>query len=84
VAIEINSQVDRLDLSDAHARLARERGVKLVISSDAHSRRGLAALRWGVVVARRAWLEPGDVLNTRPFDKFRAGLRRHTSHRTPS
>ncbi len=81
VAIEINSQVDRLDLNDAHARLAKERGVKLVISSDAHSRRGLGALRWGVVVARRAWLEPGDVLNTRPFDDFCAGLRRHTSHR---
>ena len=82
MAIEINSQVDRLDLNDVHARLAKERGVTLiVISSDAHSRRGLGALRWGVVVARRAWLEPGDVLNTRPFDDFRAGLRRRTSRR---
>ncbi len=77
VAIEINSQVDRLDLSDAYARLAKERGVTLVISSDAHSTRGLGALRWGVTVARRAWLEPADILNTRPFDRFRAGLRRH-------
>ena len=77
VAIEINSQVDRLDLSDTYARLAKERGVTLVISSDAHSTRGLRALRWGVTVARRAWLEPADILNTRPFDRFRAGLRRH-------
>ena len=83
VALEINSQVDRLDLNDSHARLAKDRGVKLVISSDAHSSRGFGALRWGVVVARRAWLEPADVLNTRPFDGFRAGLRRHTSPKGP-
>ena len=76
VAVEINSQVDRLDLNDVHARLARERGVALVISSDAHSRHGFGVLRWGVTVARRAWLTPGDVLNTRSFDGFRAGLRR--------
>jgi DNA polymerase (family 10) len=77
VALEINSQAHRLDLNDLHAKLAHERGVRLVISSDAHSRRGLAALRWGVIVARRAWLEPRDVLNTLPFDRFRAGLRRN-------
>jgi DNA polymerase (family 10) len=77
VAVEINCQVDRLDLNDVHAKLARDRGARLVISSDAHSRHGLRALRWGVVVARRAWLQPDDVLNTRPFDAFRASLRRH-------
>ena len=77
VALEINCQVDRLDLNDVHARLARERGVPLVISSDAHSRAASAGLRWGVLVARRAWLEPDDVLNTRPFDEFRARLRRN-------
>jgi DNA polymerase (family 10) len=77
VAIEINCQVDRLDLNDVHARLARDRGVRLVISSDAHSRAALATLRWGVLVARRAWLRPEDVLNTRGFDEFRASLRRH-------
>ena len=77
VAMEINSQVHRLDLNDLHAKLAHDRGVRLVISSDAHSRRGLAALRWGVIVARRAWLEPKDVLNTLPFDRFRASLRRN-------
>ena len=77
VALEINCQVDRLGLSDVHAKLARDRGVPLVISSDAHSRRALGTLRWGVVVARRAWLRAHDVLNTRPFDEFRAALRRH-------
>jgi DNA polymerase (family X) len=77
VALEINSQVDRLDLDDVHARLARERGVKVVIDSDSHSQGGFAALRWGVTVARRAWLEPDDVLNTRDAEGFLAGLRRN-------
>jgi len=77
VAFEINSQVDRLDLSDSHARLARARGVPLVISSDAHAVSGLALRRWGTVVARRAGLTRDDVLNTRPLDAFRAALRRH-------
>jgi DNA polymerase (family 10) len=77
VAIEINSQVDRLDLSDVHAKLALDRGVGLVISSDAHSRHALANIRWGVLVARRAWLSPDRVLNTQSFDDFRASLRRN-------
>jgi DNA polymerase (family 10) len=77
VALEINSQVDRLDLDEAHARLARDRGVKLIIDSDAHSPAALGLLRWGVVVARRAWLQPVDVLNTLPVDRFRAALRRN-------
>ena len=77
VALEINSQVDRLDLDDAKARFARDRGVKLIIDSDAHSPAGLNALRWGAVTARRAWLEPSDVLNTQPVDAFRASLRRN-------
>jgi DNA polymerase (family 10) len=78
VALEINSQPHRLDLCDVHAALARERGVPIVISSDAHSTSALGYLRWGVTVARRAWLEPRHVLNTRPFDQFVAALRRHT------
>jgi DNA polymerase (family 10) len=77
VALEINSQVDRLDLNDALARMARDRGVKLLIDSDAHSPAALGNLRWGVTTARRAWLEPGDVLNTLPVDDFRAALRRN-------
>ena len=77
VALEINSQVDRLDLDDVRARAAKARGVKIIIDSDAHSPAGLGALRWGVVTARRAWLEPSDVLNTRPVEEFRASLRRN-------
>ncbi len=77
VALEINSQIDRLDLDDAHARTARDRGVRLLIDSDAHSAAALGNLRWGVTTARRAWLEAGDVLNTRPADAFRAALRRN-------
>ena len=77
VALEINSQPERLDLDDMLARRARDRGVKLVIDSDAHSPAALGNLRWGVTVARRAWLEPHDVLNTRPIGEFRRSLRRH-------
>ena len=75
VALEINSQVDRLDLCDAHARLARDRGVPVVINSDAHATNAFELLRWGIVVARRAWLEPEHVLNTRSVAALRAGLR---------
>lgn len=77
VALEINCQIDRLDLNDVNARLARDRGVKLLIDTDAHSTKGFPLLRWGVVVARRAWLTPADVLNTRPLEEFRAALRRN-------
>ena len=77
VALEINSQIDRLDLNDVQARLARDRGVRLVISSDAHSQNALGVTRWGVVQARRAWFTAADVLNTRPFTEFRSLLRRN-------
>jgi DNA polymerase (family 10) len=77
VALEINSQVSRLDLNDAHARLAQERGARFVLSTDAHSATALGNQRWGVRMARRAWLGPEDVLNTRPLDAFRALLRRN-------
>ena len=77
VALEINSQADRLDLNDAHARLAHERGVPIVISTDAHSAPALGNLRWGVQMARRAWLGPEAVLNTRSLEDLRPLLRRH-------
>jgi DNA polymerase (family 10) len=75
--MEINCQPERLDLSDAHARLARERGASLIISTDAHSVTALDRLRWGVKMARRAWVRAEDVLNTRGFEEFRSRLRRH-------
>ena len=77
MAVEINSQPDRLDLDDTQARLARDLGLRLIIDSDAHSPAALGQLRWGVNVARRAWLTPADVLNTRPLAEFRASLRRN-------
>jgi len=77
VAFEINSQPDRLDLSDALARVAHERGATIVISTDAHSTLALGNVRWGVQVARRAWLTPEAVLNTRPLEEMRAMLRRN-------
>jgi DNA polymerase (family 10) len=75
VAMEINAQIDRLDLDDVLARRARDAGVRIVISTDAHSATALGGLRWGVTVARRAWLTPDDVLNTRPVDAVRGALR---------
>ncbi len=77
VALEINSQPHRLDLCDSHARLARDRGVKLIVNSDAHYVEAFEYPRWGVMTARRAWLTRDDVINTRPVKKFLAGLRRN-------
>lgn len=77
VALEMNCQVDRLDLNDVLARAARERGATVVISTDAHAVSGLNNLRWGVQMARRAWLEPPSILNTQDLDGLRRSLRRH-------
>ena len=77
VALEINSQVDRLDLDDLHARRARDAGARIVIDSDAHSTAALGQVRWGVTVARRAWLTAADVLNTRPVEELKRALRRN-------
>ena len=63
-ALEINAHPSRLDLRDVHVRRAVELGVKLVISSDAHSVEGFDVLRFGVGTARRGWATAADVLNT--------------------
>ncbi|MFB3819723.1 MAG: DNA polymerase/3'-5' exonuclease PolX [Candidatus Methylomirabilales bacterium] len=65
IAIEINASPQRLDLSDLAARRAKELGIPIVISTDAHAVGQLDWMRFGVAVARRAWLAPSDVLNTR-------------------
>jgi DNA polymerase (family 10) len=65
--LEINSQPDRMDLSDVHARAAREAGVKLVIDSDGHQISALGYVELGVGQARRAWLSAADVVNTRTW-----------------
>ena len=64
VAMEINAHPSRLDLDDIFARRARELGVLLSINTDAHSESDLDMLHYGVAIARRAWLEPKDVINT--------------------
>jgi DNA polymerase (family 10) len=66
-AIEINSQPDRLDLRDTHARLAGEAGVLIPITTDAHSALALAHAELGVAQARRAWLTREEILNTRSW-----------------
>ena len=65
--LEINSFPRRLDLNDSHARQAKEAGVKMVISTDAHRVEQLEAMKFGVAVARRGWLEAKDVMNTLPL-----------------
>ena len=79
VALEINGQPHRRDLHDGHARLARDRGVKIVLSSDAHAVAGFEHLHWATFTARRAWLTPQDVLTCLPLPALRASLRRHRS-----
>ena len=75
VAMEINSFPDRLDLRDQHVRMCKERGVKVVISTDSHHTHHLPLLKYGVLTARRGWMEKGDVLNTLPVKKFLHSLR---------
>ncbi len=76
VCLEINAQPDRLDLPDFHCKRAREAGVQFTISTDAHKTGGLDAMVFGVYVARRGWLERGDVLNTRTAKQLRKWLDR--------
>jgi DNA polymerase (family 10) len=76
VAMEINCQPDRMDLSDVNARLAREQGVTLVIDTDAHSIANLDLMRYGLFVARRAGLTKEDVLNAWPRERMRKALRK--------
>lgn len=84
VAMEVNATPERLDLRDQACRMARDAGVPLVISTDAHHTSQLGNLRFGVWVARRGWVEAGDVLNTRPIEHLRAWRerrrRRHAHH----
>jgi DNA polymerase (family 10) len=75
VAMECNSYPDRLDLKDVYLRMCKERGVKVVISTDAHTTTNLAFIRYGVTMARRGWLEKKNVINTLPCDEFLAALR---------
>ena len=75
VVMECNASPERLDLKDTHLRMAKERGVKIVISTDAHTTRGLLAMRYGVQMARRGWMEKKDVINALSLEKLLKGLR---------
>jgi DNA polymerase (family 10) len=75
VAMECNAYPDRLDLKDVHLRMAKERGVKIVISTDSHTAANLKYMKYGVETARRGWIEKKDVINTLPVDAFLAALR---------
>jgi DNA polymerase (family 10) len=73
-ALEISASPARLDLSDIHARLAKQRGVKLSIDTDAHTTHELELLPHGVGQARRAWVEAGDVVNAMDLEPLLAWL----------
>ncbi len=77
--LELNSQPDRLDLRDVHARAAREAGLKLVVNSDGHEIGAQAYLEFGVGQARRAWLTKADVVNTRTWKQIERIRKRRPS-----
>ena len=74
--LEINAQPDRLDLNDLHIHAAKQAGVKLAISTDAHSTDSFQYIRFGIDQARRGWLTADDVVNTKPLTTLRRALRR--------
>ncbi len=75
IAMELNAYPDRLDLNDVHLRMARDRGVKIVINTDAHHTSHFEKIKYGILQARRAWLTPDDVLNTLPEKEFRRAMK---------
>jgi DNA polymerase (family 10) len=75
VILELNGNPERLDLCDRHVKLARDRGMKVIISTDAHSPDHFKLMRYGVVTARRGWMCKEDVLNTLPPGKLLESLR---------
>ena len=68
--LELNAYPDRLDLSDINLRLAKDKGVKISIGTDAHNIEGLKWMRFGIAMARRGWLETTDVINTYSLKKL--------------
>jgi DNA polymerase (family 10) len=74
VWMEINASPERLDLHGPLLRIAKSKGVKFVIATDAHHPKHLLNMEFGVMMARRGWLEAGDVINTLPYGEFRKAL----------
>ena len=79
--IEINAAPDRRDMNESHARAAAEAGVMVLVDSDAHSARNFDLLQYGIATARRAWLTPEQVANTRSWKDF-APLRKRARAKT--
>ncbi len=77
VAMELNAYPDRLDLCDRHLRMAKERGVKIVINTDAHHTSHMEKIKYGVLQARRAWLTKDDVLNCLPPEEFATAIKKN-------
>jgi DNA polymerase (family 10) len=77
--MEINANPARLDLDEIACAAAKRHGIPLVISSDAHSTKGLDVLRYGVLQARRGGLTAEDVANTRPWAKIKRTIGRNPS-----
>jgi DNA polymerase (family 10) len=69
--LEVNAQPVRLDLTDLHCKMAKDMGVKVAISTDAHRTTEFEFMRFGVGQARRGWLEPTDIINTQPLNKLK-------------
>src|SRR5690348_958884 len=84
VVMECNSYPDRLDLKDVYLRMCKERGVKVVISTDSHNAGNLALIRYGVTMARRGWLEKHDVINALPTEQFLTALRAKPGAKRPT
>ena len=76
VAMEINASPERLDLHAVLIRIAKSKGCRFTISTDAHHPKHMANMQYGVRMARRGWLTRGDVLNTLPYEEFRSALRK--------
>lgn len=74
--LEINAEPDRLDLNDIHAHAAKSKGVKVAVSTDAHTVNAFQYIRYGIDQARRAWLTRDDVINTRSLADLRKLLKR--------
>ncbi len=74
-ALEVNGSPERLDLKDTHVRLAKERGARLAIGTDAHTRAHMQHMPLGVAVARRGWVEATDVINTLPLRELLGRLK---------
>lgn len=74
--LEVNAQPDRLDLNDIHCKMAKDHGVKVAISTDAHSIDGLEAVKYGIWQARRGWIEADDVINTRTWKQLKKLIKR--------